>query len=141
MLIPCFVLPCLLKHVIRCVWFIPTYYDFSLQECLHCFSEGRWPLLSAISSTSHSLVACPYGRVFLCSFIRCSLPIGWLHPADIFTAVYARHLSMISQTYLCDESLCLWHTNFDLCFQVRGNFSQLLFRIVFYMQAGVDDQQ
>lgn len=27
------------------------------------------------------LVACPYGRVFLCSFIRCCLPIGWPHPA------------------------------------------------------------
>lgn len=41
-------------NVMKCVWFIATYYDFSFQECSF-FSESRWPLLSAVTSTSHSL--------------------------------------------------------------------------------------
>lgn len=59
MLIPHFVLPCLLKHVSKLTWLAPAYYDFSFQECLHCFSGGRGSLLFAGSSTSHSL-ACGF---------------------------------------------------------------------------------
>lgn len=29
------------------------------------------------------LVACPYGKVFLCYFIKCCLHIGWPHPAAL----------------------------------------------------------
>lgn len=125
MLIPYLVLPCLPKHVIKCVQFIAAYYDFSLQECYHCFSEGRWPLLSAVSSTSHSLTCGLSIWQGISVFFHQMSSHRMASPCCvIFSTVYVRYLSMVSSTCLYDESPCLWHTNFDFCFQeVTGNSS------------------
>lgn len=139
MQIPHFDLPCLLKHVMKCVWFIATYYDFSLQECSF-FSESRWPLLSAVTSTSHCLT-CGLSiwqgiSVFfhqMLSSHRMASPC-----CVIFTTVHVRHLSPI-----CMMEPLVYGTQILNCVFRKSEsiVPQLLFRIVFQIWAGVDGQQ